>query len=354
MTAPAPRRILLVTPGFPADERDSLCIPPLQLMLRELKGRRPDLALSVLALHYPAEIRSYRWHGIEVRALGRANHRWPLRLIDLARARRLAERLHAGQPFSHVHAFWLSDAALVASSIANSWSCSASVTAMGQDVLPANRYSRRLTRGAAQLVAISDRAAVILEQSAGRKPDRVIPWGIGPPPDVLPQWDSRPIDVLGVGSLIDLKRWSHLLEVCGRLAASDTNHRTVLVGDGPLRASLEAEARERGLSDALVFTGELPRSEVLRLMEKARVLLHPSRFEGQGFVFDEALSRGMSIVSGPVGTATPSERWRVTTSEALASECSDLLRHSRPTTGLTLHPLEDTVTAYAELWGVEQ
>ena len=202
---------------------------------------------------------------------------------------------------------------------------------MGQDVLPTNRYLRRLTPGAAHLVALSDRAADILEHSTGRHADAVIPWGIEPPGDSLPPWDSRPIDVLGVGSLIELNRWPHLLEVCGRLAANDTTHRTVLVGEGPLRASLEAEARERGLADHLVFTGELPRPEVLRLMEKARVLLHPSRFEGQGFVFDEALSRGMSIVSGPVGTAAPSERWRVAEPEAMASQCVEFFEHPPPT-----------------------
>ena len=350
-------RILLLTPGFPANEQDSLCIPPLQLMLRELSVQYPDLEVTVLTLHYPVETQRYRWQGIEVRALGRANHRWPLRLVDLVRARRLAERLHAEQPFTHVHALWLTDAALVASSISRSWCCPLNITAMGQDVLPTNRYLHRLTRGAARLVTISDRAAVILEQSTGKSADHVIPWGIEPPSDVLPGSDARPIDMLGVGSLIDVKQWSLLLEVCGRLAANDRNdrtYRTVLVGDGPLRAPLEAEARERGLADSLIFTGELPRAEVLRLMEKARVLLHPSRFEGQGFVFSEALSRGMSIVSGPVGMAAPSERWRVADAENLASACSDLLRHPPPTSSLVLHALEDTVAAYANLWGVDQ
>lgn len=354
MRAPAQHHILLLTPGFPADEQDSLCIPPLQLMLRDFSVQHPNTDISVLALHYPSQTRRYRWHGVEVWALGRANHRWPLRLIDLARARRLAGRLHAEHPFSHVHALWLSDAALVASSIARSRACPWSVTAMGQDVLPSNRYLRKLAQDSALLITISDLAARTLEQSAGRTADRIIPWGIKPPAGTLPEWDDRPIDVLGVGSLIDLKQWSLLLEVCGRLAANERHHRTVLVGDGPLKAPLEAEARERGLADSLVFTGELPRSEVLRLMENARVLLHPSRFEGQGFVFSEALSRGMSIVSGPVGMAAPSERWRIAKPGAMASECSEFLRLPPPTSALIPYALADTVSAYANLWAVNQ
>lgn len=354
MTGALTPRILLVTPGFPADEQDSLCIPPAQLMLIAIMDRYPTLEISVLALHYPTEKRNYRWNGIEVRALGRANHRWPLRLIDLARARRVARNLHKDRPFTHIHALWLSDAALVASSLASSWSCSSSVTAMGQDVLPTNLYLRRLSKTPTHRVAISDRAGKILEQSIESAIDGVVPWGIDPPPERLIAWESRAIDLLGVGSLIDLKRWSLLLEVTQRFAEKGDPRRTVLVGDGPLMAALQEEANQRGIFENLVFTGELPRSEVLRLMENARILVHPSRFEGQGFVFAEALSRGMSIVSGPVGSANSSSRWRVTEPGGFASACSDLLHHPPATEGLVLNRLQDTVTAYADLWGIDR
>ncbi len=353
MTTTAPR-LLLITPGFPSDEGDSLCTPPVQLMLPKLKDHLPDLGLSVLALHYPSHARKYLWNGIDVSALGKANHQWPLRLIDLVRARRLAMTLHARHPFSQIHALWLTDASLVASSLARSWACPWSATAMGQDVLSTNRYLRLLVHRTGQLITISDRAAQTLEQSTGRRPDHIIPWGIDPPSMALPEWQARQIDILGVGSLIEIKRWSILLDVCERLASNTHNHRMVLVGGGPLRASLEAEARDRGLGENLVFTGELPRSDVLRLMENARVLLHPSRFEGQGFVFSEALSRGMSVVSGPVGTAAPSERWRISEPDAMACECSNLLRNPPPTSALVLHSLEDTVDAYAKLWELKQ
>jgi len=201
------------------------------------------------------------------------------------------------------------------------------------------------------VTTLSDRASKTLEHSTGRPADVVIPWGIEANPTTPPDWSARPIDILGVGSLIELKRWSRLLDVCGCLVENDVTHRTVLVGNGPLRDSLETEARERGLAENLVFTGELPRPDVLRLMETARVLLHPSRFEGQGFVFNEALARGMSIVSGPVGTAVPSERWRVTEPDAMASECSNLLLRPASTSALVQHPLADTVKAYAQIWG---
>lgn len=349
---PSEPHVLLVTPGFPEDERDSLCIPPVQLMLQELVSRQPTLHLSVLALHYPTERRRYRWHGLEVQAIGAANRRWPLRLFHLVRAWRAAATLGAGHAFTHVHAFWLTDAAATAWWIARGAGCPLSLTAMGQDVLSGNPYLRRLAQTAASIVTISDRGADAFEDFTGCRPDAVIPWGIDAPAADPPAWQDRPINLLGVGSLIELKQWSLLLETLKSLIAAGAPHRTLLVGDGPLRATLEAEARKHGLTDVLTFTGTLPRPEVLRLMEQAQVLVHPARFEGQGYVFGEALSRGMSIVSGPVGAARPSERWRVVEPQDFVAACRDLFNEPPSTLPQIDHPLDDTVDAYAQLWGL--
>lgn len=349
MTRTVPH-VLLVTPGFPADENDFLCIPPAQLMLRALTVRKPDVRLSVLALHYPAEKRHYRWHGIGVQAIGGANRRWPFRLVHLLQAWQAAALFDRDHPFTHVHSLWLTDAAATAWWIARGRHCPLSLTAMGQDVLQRNPYLARLARSSAALVAISDRAGKILRESTGHDPDTVIPWGIDPPPRPLPSWHDREINILGVGSMIELKRWSLLLETVGELATVNTPHRTVLVGDGPLRHELEAEAHRRGLADAVTFTGTLPRPDVLRLMERAQVLVHPARFEGQGFVFCEALSRGMSIVSGPVGMAQASPRWKVVEPPAFAASCRALFSDSPPTSAEIPHSLGDTVEAYRRLW----
>jgi len=345
------QHLLLVTPGFPADEGDSLCTPPVQLLLEALSHACPELRISVLALHYPLPERRYLWHGRTVQTLGLDNRPWPFRLLGLLGALGAARAFDRQCAITHVHALWLGDAAMTAWRFSRTRRLPLSLTAMGQDVLPNNRYLSLLTRSHASIVAISDRAGKILERSTGRPPAKVIPWGIGPgPEDLLPTKD-RPIDVLGVGSLIELKAWDRFLEVIEATVEQGSPLRAVLVGDGPLRPALEKRAESRGLGDRLTFTGELPRPEVLRLMERSRILLHPSMFEGQGVVFDEALSRGMSIVSRSVGGARPSPRWQIGQPETFAGQCLELLRNPPATTPLILHPLEKTVTDYLELWG---
>jgi glycosyltransferase involved in cell wall biosynthesis len=52
--------------------------------------------------------------------------------------------------------------------------------------------------------------------------------------------------------------------------------RFVFVGDGPLRAGLQALVGAHGLGDMVQFTGHIPQEAVLQLMQQADVLINPS------------------------------------------------------------------------------
>jgi glycosyltransferase involved in cell wall biosynthesis len=75
--------------------------------------------------------------------------------------------------------------------------------------------------------------------------------------------------------------------------------RFLAAGDGPMRDELEAELRRLGLGDRFVFAGE--RSDVLRLMAGADILVLPSRHEGLPVVIMEATTAGMPLVVTAVG-----------------------------------------------------
>jgi glycosyltransferase involved in cell wall biosynthesis len=92
--------------------------------------------------------------------------------------------------------------------------------------------------------------------------------------------------------------------------------RLAIVGDGPERAALEALARQRGLADRIVFTGQV--ADPFVFMMRARVAVCASVYEGLCNAIIEALACGTPVVStncpyGPVeilqggryGTLTP-------------------------------------------------
>jgi teichuronic acid biosynthesis glycosyltransferase TuaC len=98
--------------------------------------------------------------------------------------------------------------------------------------------------------------------------------------------------------------------VCARLVPSKrvdlaireaARHRAALtvIGDGPLRAELEALAS--GFEPRARFTGQLPRGDALALIADAHKLVHLSEAEGAPTVIREARALGVPVLATPVG-----------------------------------------------------
>lgn len=345
------KELLFLTPGFAADESDSVCIPPLQQYLRALKKARPDWHIRVLALHYPYRKTSYSWHGIRVYPLGGANRGGFRKLLLWRKAARLLRKLHSERPVDLIHSLWLLEASWLAQNFAQARGIRHIATLQGQDALPGNRYLSRLSPESIQVAAISERGADQLRSTWNANPAiTVIPWGIEsaaiPPQIAEPNWD-----VLGVGSLVPVKQWALWIEVLALVRPHFPQLKAALIGKGPEQAQLEALIKAKGLSENVKLIGEVPRLKVLEKMAQTSVLLHSSRYEGQGYVFNEALARGMAIVSTPVGIAQVSAYWRVAPdAPGLAAALTDLLREPIPRISRSPYTIAQTVEEYARLY----
>jgi colanic acid/amylovoran biosynthesis glycosyltransferase len=93
------------------------------------------------------------------------------------------------------------------------------------------------------------------------------------PPIVEPEWD-----VTFIGRFVDKKGADDLVAALGVLRP--TRPRALFIGDGPLRARVEASARDLGV-DA-TFTGPLPPAEVALRLAASRILAAPSRTAADG------------------------------------------------------------------------
>ncbi|MFC0449798.1 glycosyltransferase family 4 protein [Rhodococcus jostii] len=72
--------------------------------------------------------------------------------------------------------------------------------------------------------------------------------------------------------------------------------RMTFVGSGSMQSEMEADIRLRGLSEYCVFTGSIPRAQVLDEMARQTVLLITSHYEGSPTVLVEAGASGLPIV----------------------------------------------------------
>ena len=117
------------------------------------------------------------------------------------------------------------------------------------------------------------------------------------PPQPPPHRPSGPI--VSIGRLVEQKNHALFLDAAARLAQRLPDARFVIVGDGPLRLWLEAQARDRGIADRVTFAGE--RLDVDVVLRGASLFWLTSRWEGMPNVVLEALASGVPVVAADVG-----------------------------------------------------
>jgi glycosyltransferase involved in cell wall biosynthesis len=92
-----------------------------------------------------------------------------------------------------------------------------------------------------------------------------------------------------------------LIEAMPRICELCPEARLRIVGDGADRARLERMAQERGVAARVTFLGELREEAVRREYEEAAVFVLPSKKEGFGIVYLEAMSYGLPVVAARAG-----------------------------------------------------
>ena len=340
------RNIVLFAPGFPKDEGDHLCMPYVQEFLKYMLKFHSNIRFRVIALQYPYQATEYKWNGIPVVGCGGNNNRFPGRLVTWRKALKTLERYHVAEKVSAIHSLWLNDCTYLAQRWSRKNHVRLIATAMGQDVQVGNRYLKRINMDRLTSISLSQWQNEELARSIGRTADHLIPWGFDAFPDST---KGRHIDILGVGSLTSLKNYDQFIETVKIIHNSHPDLKVVLIGYGPERDRLEARSAELGLSDIISFAGEMTRPEVLRHMQQAKVLLHPSRFESQGYVFNEALANGMAIVSRKVGIAEDSDRWVTANSGSEMSSAVKMLM-TKQFEPIAICPMAETAESYLNLF----
>ena len=106
----------------------------------------------------------------------------------------------------------------------------------------------------------------------------------------------KTFDLIYVGLLARYKRLDLMLAVLARVCRVRPHTRLLLVGDGPLRAQLEAQARELGLERQVEFAGRVPFHSLPRRFNAARTFIMTSDGEGLPQAMIEALSCGLPVI----------------------------------------------------------
>ncbi|MFH1098866.1 MAG: glycosyltransferase [Candidatus Uhrbacteria bacterium] len=161
---------------------------------------------------------------------------------------------------------------------------------------------RMLARRTDRIVAVSDavRSYSIRVDHIPRGKIAVIPNGV----DVerfrpSPPTPRRGVRFLAVGRFVPQKGLEVLLDAFAIIRDVLPDATLEIVGDGPLRSTLEAQVHSYHLADRVMFLGF--RRDTAQIYTRADVLVMPSRWEGFGIAAVEAAACGLPVVASAVG-----------------------------------------------------
>jgi len=176
-----------------------------------------------------------------------------------------------------------------------------------RQLYPLRKCLAWVTRYTDRVICISDRVRDFSEKVEETPRDKitVIHYGVNPSLIVGDaSWRQQlgwgdDVPVLGiVARLTEQKGHTTVLKAMPKVLQQFPKTRLVVVGDGKLRAQLHQEAVQLGISDNIHFLGY--RENAAAMMSGFDLFVHPSRWEGFGLVFLEAMAASLPIVATQV------------------------------------------------------
>ncbi|HEV2397059.1 MAG TPA: glycosyltransferase [Candidatus Sulfotelmatobacter sp.] len=160
------------------------------------------------------------------------------------------------------------------------------------------RISARTYSASRRVICISERVREEVLQGLGRNCRTSVVYN-GVDPDLfcpVPNLSSDEMIVLSVGNLIPVKGHEVLMRSVASLQGEFQKLVLEIIGSGPEGQRLQTLAERLGIAARVRFLGVQPRKRVAAAMQRCAVFALPSRYEGLGCVYLEAMSSAKPAV----------------------------------------------------------
>ena len=318
--------LVILTPGFPKDEADSTCLPFLQIFISQLNTQFLLLKVEIIAFDYPFTSTTYQWKGNTVHSFNGYKKTKLKKLFKWFSIKKKVDEIKNSNSIIGILSLWCGECTYIGNKYAKRNHLQHFSWILGQDAKKGNAYIKRIKPSSQMLIAVSDNIQTELKKNHGISPQHVIPIGIDItqfPKEIY----ERDIDILGAGSLIPLKQYDVFIQIIKELKISIPNIKTVLCGKGPEEKRLLQLIEKYDLQKNIILTGELSHAEILQQMQKSKVFLHTSNYEGFGAVCIEALYAGCQVISFVKPMNQIIENWtNVKTEQEIINKAVEILK----------------------------
>ena len=287
---------VILTPGFPANERDDTCLTFLQNLIKAINKEFAGVSIVILYFQHPPRAQEYLWNNNKVISFGGKNKGKFLRRILWVKVWRKLSTLNKKNNIRGLFSLWLGECALLGKRFGEKYDIAHMAWILGQDARPGNKYVSRMKPTPGELIAISDFIANELFANYLIKPTHVIPNGVDTTQfSMMPA--ERTIDIIGAGSLISLKQYHLFIGIIKELKEKYPGVQSFIAGQGPEKETLQSLITNLELEDNISLPGEVAHRTLLGLMQRSKIFLHPSSYEGFSMACLEALYAGCYVIS---------------------------------------------------------
>jgi len=348
------KTLIILTPAFPANEQDSVWVPPKQLFVKKLKENFPGLNIIVLSFNYPFHQQTYSLFNVQVTAFNGLKKRKLNRLLLWNSVWKKLNELRKENTIAGILSFWCGECALVGRYFAKRHKLNYFCWISGLDATKDNRLIKFIRPQGKELVAMSEFLYKEFYTTHHKKPQHIIPIGIDPAEFTQPPVE-RDIDILGVGSFNPFKQYDVFIRIVKKLSLTFPSIKAVICGAGTEKENLQQLITELQLENNITLAGVKPHAEVLQWMQRAKIFIHPSAYEGFGAVCLEALYAGAEVISfcDPMELKIP--KWHIVkTTEEMTNKAHELMNHPRQDySPVLLYSMSDSTKAMMKLFGIE-
>ena len=135
------------------------------------------------------------------------------------------------------------------------------------------------------------------------RPTTLVPCIVPPPPSLAPRrpLDGRPLELVGVGGLVDRKDPLLAVQVVAELGRRGHHARLTWAGSGPLHDDARALAARLGVADQVTLLGAVDTAGVGAALDAGDLFFLPTKADNFCVSAAEALVHGRPVVVGATG-----------------------------------------------------
>jgi len=348
------KTLIILSPGFPKDEADTTCLTSQQIFVRTLNKNFPALKTIILSFQYPFSITAYNWHGNIVIPFNGMKKGIIARMLLWRRLWHTLNTLKKDNDVIGLLSFWCGECAFIGKWFGRTNNLKHFAWITGQDARKGNKYIPFIRPQPNELIAMSDFLYEEFYKNYAVKPLHIIPNGIDT--SLFSQQNSeRDITVLGAGSLIPLKQYDVFISVLKKIVERIPATTAILCGKGPQEMQLQNLISQQQLQNNIFLTGELSHQKILELMQRTKIFLHTSNYEGFSTVCLEALYAGCHVISFIKPMQHNIDHWHIVhTNEEMEKKAIELLAPGTVYTTVLPYTMDDSAKAIMQLFDYKE